>query len=524
MTEPTRAPSAGAAAIRWLALFLVPFAVLVVRHWNWSPSATAGDYAQYLLHARTIVDGRPYGAIGYIYHPAAGLIGPPTLPPGLPLTLAPLVAIGGVHTVLVRLLMIASVVLFAVLAARRLARDMEPWQAALGSALAAYSMEVSLTSVAPLSDPGFAVFVWATILSVDKYGPWTWQRVLGTTALGYAAILYRIAGVALIPGLVLYAWLQRQRLGIRPFVPAILWSASGVIGLAAGYVQLPFSERFANAALDPTEHLRTFARQYRVALFDAEQYPFPAHWNAANDGYHLIASLLVMVGLVILFRRTRRTFLVTLTVTYLLMLLVVPVAEGRYAWPLFPLVGAAMAIGATTLLRRFASSWTARQQAIAGAAPVVLALALSLVGQATRRAPPSLVRHPDARALLTWLAQRGQESPATSPMRVAFYNPRVVTLETGVAAMGLVPRTPPGQLSALDEGRVTHLIWQGAGLGVDSTAGKLPCVQRVADSLPQLYPNRFALEYENRTFRVYRVLPGAHRSDSTNIRINWSDC
>ena len=524
MVEPTRAPSSGAAATRWLALFLVPFAVLVVLHWTWSPSTAAGDYAQYLLHAQAIAEGRPYSATGYIYNPAAGLIGPPNLPPGLPLMLAPLVAIGGVHTPLVRLLMIASVVAFAVLSARRLARDMEPWQAALGSAIAAYAVEASQASVAPISDPGFAVFVWATILAVDKDGAWTWRRVLGVTALGFAAVLYRVAGAALVPALFLFALLQRRRLGFRPFIPTMTWSAAGLIGLAAGLVQLPFSERFARAALDPTEHLRTFARQYRAALFDAELYPFPSDWNWANDAYHLVASLLLVVGLVILFRRTRRAFLVTFTVAYALMLLIAPVAEGRYAWPLYPLVAAAMALGATAIVRRLAPALAPRKQAIVAGAPVVVAFILALAIEAPRRPPASFVRHPDAVALFAWLTQRGQESAATTPMRVAFHNPRVLTLETGVSAMGLVNRTPPGQLSALDRARATHLIWQRTGLGTDSTPGNAPCVQRVADSLPVLYPNRFALAYENRTFRVYRLLPGARSSDSTNVRINWRDC
>jgi hypothetical protein len=348
--------------------------------------------------------------------------------------------------------------------------------------------------------------------------------VLGVTALGFAAVLYRVAGAALVPALFLYSWLERSRLGVRPFIPAAAWSAVGLIGLAAGLVQLPFSERFGNLALDPGEHLRTFARQYRTALFDAELYPFPIDWNLANDVYHLVASLLVLLGLVILFRRAWKTFLATCTVAYCLMLLIAPVAEGRYAWPLYPLVGAAMALGATSVVRRIAPSWAPRTRAIVAAAPVLVMFVLALAIQVQRPAPASFVRHPDAIALFSWIAQRGRESASTTPMRVAFHNPRVLTLETGVPAMGIVPRTPPGQLAALDNARVTHLVWQGSGLGADSVGRRVPCVQRVADSLPVRFPARFALEYQNRTFRVYRVLPGAHSSDSVNVRINWSDC
>jgi hypothetical protein len=102
--------------MRWLAVLLVPFFVLLALRWNWPPSATSGDYAQYLSHARALVEGRPYSDIGYIFQPAASLIGPRNYPPGLAVTLAPVVALGGVHSPLVRLLMLACVVLFVTLA------------------------------------------------------------------------------------------------------------------------------------------------------------------------------------------------------------------------------------------------------------------------------------------------------------------------------------------------------------------------------------------------------------------------
>src|SRR5947209_4817338 len=91
----------------WACASLVPFLILAVHHWSWPPPADAGDYAQYLSHARAIVEGRPYAQIGYLYHPSAWGVGPPAYPPGLPLTLAPAVAIGGIHSGLVRLIMLA---------------------------------------------------------------------------------------------------------------------------------------------------------------------------------------------------------------------------------------------------------------------------------------------------------------------------------------------------------------------------------------------------------------------------------
>lgn len=506
--------------MRWLAVALVPALVLAGLRWDWTPSASSGDYAQYLLHAQAIVDGRAYGDIGYIYHPAASLIGPAILPPGLPLTLAPIVAIGGVHSPLVKLVILASIVLFAGLAAWRLARDVEPWQAALGAALAAYAVTASMGAIAPLSDPGFAALIWATILVADAPGAWSWRRVAGVTALGFAVLGYRMAGVALIPALLLYALVQRRHLGARPFIPALVWSVAGLAALVTGLAGIPFLDRLARSLGDIGEHLATFARQYRIALFDAQLYPFAN--NAANDAYHLVASLLAAVGLAALFWRTRRSFLVAFAAAYVALLLVAPVAEPRYAWPLYPLIGTALVVAVGGIVRRVAAGWPRQRVALVAAAPVVLVLLLTLKADARRTAPPSLVRHADAIALFDWLQER-RDSGDT--LRVAFNNPRVLTLESGVPAMGLAPRTPPGQLAVMLDGRITHLVVQRAGVGPTENRGPAPCVQRTANELPALFPSRFTREYANNTFEVYRLLPGAALpADSTWHSISWTEC
>jgi hypothetical protein len=461
VTSLTRTPESarGVLALRWLALWLVPFLVLLVQHWNWAVPVSSGDYAQYLLHARALVEGRPYTDTGYIYDPAASLIGPPVYPPGLPLTLAPLVALGGVHSVLVRLLMPVSVLLFAALSTWRLAREVEPWQAAVGGAFTAYAIEASLGTLAPLSDPGFAVLVWASVLMVDREGRWTWRRATAVTALGFAAIAYRTAGVALIPALLIYALLRRRTLGTLPFAAPLLWMIAGAAALLAGLVRIPFTDRMARSVDNLGEHIDTFARQYRIAFADAQLYPFA---NAtANDIYHIVASLLALAGLTLLLSRARRTFLGPFAAAYGALLLFAPVAEPRYAWPLYPLVGAALAHGSSVVVRTLARTVARRTQTLLTMLPLVAALLIALVGDLRRAPPASFVMHPDARALFAWLTQ--QDPAAPHRWRVAYINPRVLTLETRVPAMGIVPRTAPGILSAFKRSRATHFVWQGAG-------------------------------------------------------------
>ncbi|MDW8038253.1 MAG: hypothetical protein RMI90_09455 [Thermoguttaceae bacterium] len=55
------------------------------------------DFAQYLMHARNLAEGRPYAQTGYIYHPEYPQLGPPAYPPGTPLLLAPIWKLWGLN-------------------------------------------------------------------------------------------------------------------------------------------------------------------------------------------------------------------------------------------------------------------------------------------------------------------------------------------------------------------------------------------------------------------------------------------
>ena len=42
-----------------------------------TPRIVDGDFSQYILHAKALVEGRPYVATGYIYTPYTSLVSPP---------------------------------------------------------------------------------------------------------------------------------------------------------------------------------------------------------------------------------------------------------------------------------------------------------------------------------------------------------------------------------------------------------------------------------------------------------------
>ena len=108
-----------------IALGLVPFLALVALHWKLEPPAEAGDYALYILHAENLLSGNSYGDTGYLFTPLNWAIGPPAYPPGLPLTIAPLLATGAGLDAL-RLVSVASMIVFLVVAGSYFARHASP--------------------------------------------------------------------------------------------------------------------------------------------------------------------------------------------------------------------------------------------------------------------------------------------------------------------------------------------------------------------------------------------------------------
>ncbi|MEQ1910413.1 MAG: hypothetical protein ABMA15_16445 [Vicinamibacterales bacterium] len=480
----------------WLFAFLIPFAALAVHQWSWGPPALDGDYAQYLLHAKAIIEGRPYSDTGYIFHRDAWSLGPRAYPPGLPLTLVPIVAVAGIHSPLFRLLMIGSTLAFAYLAWRRLAAFVEPWQAAVGAGFAAFVIESHWGLLDPISDPGFAALAWGMILAVDLTTPWSWRRIVTVTLLGGGVLSYRMAGVALIGAFLLCVLARWPKHGGRAAIPLVLWTLGGVGFLLAG-LQVGDLLSLLTGWRGVTANLEMISREYGPSLVVAMLRPTP--YLFINRAYYLLGAIVSLVGLAHMTRHAYRSFLAVGCTLYVLMLVIAPVGEERYLWPLYPVAACALAVGLTHVLQslqRFWPSLPARGVAVAILAVVATA---ALGTEMTRARPDTLVGTPDGEALFSWL----RDAQRATPIRVVVFNPRVVTLETGVPSMGNLERSARGQMRAFADEGITHLIRQ---LGAVSDRP-----QQVANSLPERYPDRFALAYQNSRFQVYHVLPGELR-------------
>lgn len=487
-----RADSAGVVSpqpppwILWL-VALLPFALLAIRQWSFPYGIDAGDYAHYLLHAAALAHLKSYSNIGYIYTTYNPLIGPPAQPPGLPLTLAPIIAVAGANMTLIRLVIVASAVLFIVLSGRYFARQYDLWIGAGVALLLGVSLESQYATSNVLSDLGFCALVWALISVADGARNWSWSRVAAVTLLGLAAMSYRTAGVALVPALILFAILARER---RALVPVALWTTLGmivavVLGSGAAVASL---FRLSLATIVHTVTSNFFS--YRYGFFDAVLYPTP--WRQLNVVYHAFALALLGIGLATAGRRFARTFLASFVIAYTALLLLAPVREARYAWPLLPVFAFLLLLGLWRVCQ-----WAASSDVTARRIPFAIALALSLGAILTdwqRPTPQSLPDMPAVRQLFGEIRDLAKREH----VRVVFVNPRVLTWETGVPAMGTFNAPPDKTLREIESKRITHVVVGDLGLApaYDSSLRRT-----IANA-----PNRFSLVFQDSAFAMYHLL------------------
>ncbi|MBL8962355.1 MAG: hypothetical protein JNJ98_21010 [Gemmatimonadetes bacterium] len=474
------------------ALALMPFLALVLVHWNDLPSRQAGDYAQYLLHAKALAEGRPYDATGYIYTPYAALISPRVQPPGWPLILTPVVSVFGLGLLVPKILVTVAGLLMLAFVMRRMSRDDDPTLLALAIGGSGLALETTYATNSPLSDLPFCAMLWGIVLLADSPRALTWGRTALIAALTVYAVATRIAGVAVFPALLLLAWRRpRDRRVLLALVAAFV--VAGVVGIfVVGPDKVPFMSQMFRSPEVMWGRITAFGDKYRLPFFEATMYPFP--WDLANDGYHLLAMAMVPFGALAFLKRYGQSFLGCLVATYALMILLAPVADARYLWPFWPVLLYWVVAGLRSLVSRLP-----RVAPHATRLALVLGMVV-LAGGFTRGvrtpSPDGLLTDPDVRALFSWV----RDHPEKASLRLMFVRARVLTLATGVPAMGVFQAPDSVIVSELRRTRITHVVVGDARTGHAGAAALKAAVTAM--------PSVFTREYANASFVVYRVVPG----------------
>lgn len=460
--------------------------LLLVMHWPHGPDVSADDHGQYLLHARALLEGRPYTDIGFLHSRYSTLVAPVAEPPGFPVLIAGAFAIGGESLVGVRLILTLALASLALLLLRY-------WRPVAGTGFALFVSAWTVLVIArqhtldvALADLPFIAAWWAVAVLADREELGT-RGALLMAAAGAMAFTFRMAALPLIPAAATM-WLLRprsERLGWG--LQTMAWTAAGaaiMIGMSAGSALGSETLRSpATLVADVLANAGEMIRGTRNGL------PVSPSALAANKAMHALLLALIALGLASQWRLARGRFAVVAAIWYVLMLLALPTRAGRYMWPLYPFLAAGCWFGLEHMRTRLSLSRTLT--------PVLatLLLAAGLARDWRGVAPRTFEGMPEITELRSFFGQ----NPPGANERVAFFSPRQFTWFTGIPSAPLFDAPPDTALAFLREHHIRYLVAGDAGTMAVGSAG--------ADRLAFSAVTGLRPVYQNPTFRVFEVLP-----------------
>jgi 4-amino-4-deoxy-L-arabinose transferase-like glycosyltransferase len=452
------------------------------------------DFAQYILHARNIVEGNPYADTGYLYNPDAAVVGPAAYPPVFPLMLAPLWALFGLNLLPMKVLMVLVFCGALALSTRLMRAALTPLESAAIVLIVGLNPFFWEFKDNVLSDLPFLFFVCLALLvaggAMERLrthpDSTPWWLVLGLGLTLYLAYGTRVAGVALVATVVVFELLTWRRVRRPTLLALVVFSLlAGVqevlIPDVSGYLQqLSFDPREVQSHL--SGNIRSLSAGFGSVWSVGSLSPLSL--AAAVVGFALIGS-----GYVVRFRAGPSVLEVFLPV-YLAVILAWPRGtELRFLIPVIPFSVYYAWVG----LRRVRLPDSLQRGRTLAAIVLVGAV---LVFYATRyrtleRGPiASGLAAADTQALLAFV----RNDTSTSDV-VVFRRPRAMVLFTGRRSGPYAPG--PGHEDVSDYLNDVH-----ADLVVSA-----PQDQRFWTALAAQNPESLTRVFQNPTYSAYRVGP-----------------
>jgi len=292
------------------------------------------DFAMFIHHAQNIVERRPYADTGYVYNPAVAVYGPRTYPPVFPILMTPLYRLFGLNLMPMKM----EIILFFVMT---LAVLFPLWHRDLGTgytlaliAILGFNPVFWAAKDSVLSDLPFLQFFYSAVALVqgsprDGKRWWLWAALVGTIL--HLALGTRTAGIALLPGLVLYDLLRYRRI---TRLTGIALAVCGVLALMqnhfikpvpAGYLEQVRLITWHTVLLNVVGYSRVLAGFWTASVRNTFSFALLA-----------IVALLTLAG--VFFQRKRGfTIVEAFLVPYLCVILLWPFSAGiRIAFPFVP--------------------------------------------------------------------------------------------------------------------------------------------------------------------------------------------
>jgi hypothetical protein len=295
------------------------------------------DFALYLLHARNLVEGRPYADTGYLYNPHYASIGPPTYPPVTPALLAPVYALAGPNLEALKLAMVAGFTAFLAVAYLLFRRTLSPARSALVVALLGlngFSFQAANTIG---SDEFFLVFLYAALLLFERADDAAedsrtqWLLAIGAAVAAWLAFGTRSLGVLVLVALAIRELIARRRIG-RPALGAMaLFAALALTQTLLVHSDRHYLDQLGGGPGLLLQHAAWYAE--RLAAFWSN-----GRWRLPALLLTGAALLLAVIGFVRQVRTRRAGICEVFALLYLAVILLWPSYEAeRYLYPVIPL-------------------------------------------------------------------------------------------------------------------------------------------------------------------------------------------
>lgn len=385
--------------------------------------ATSTDWAMYVMHARNILNGRPYSETGYVQQPEIPYMGSNSYPSGYPLLLLPVYAVAGFNVRAFKILSDLALALSLLPIFFYARRYLSPLSAllvvlALGFGAQYVGGHDNIASDGPFQAVSYAailLLLWIYDGSKDVSGGWRWGVPAGAMiALGY---LIRPVGMALLVAVVLYDLLRRRR------VSSFLATAVGtlaVVLLANNFLfhkDAAYKDQFVYSPIAIAKHA--------VAYLGYISYVFQS--PVSNVFRYLMwipSMILALVGLWEIIKRRSLTVVEFYWPVMAGVLCLYWIPNSRYLMPILPVYLVYMFIGARVLLDKVPEP---RRLAAAIAATVLLFLAPAAnVIHYKSYKTPSLIGSAEFDQMCQEVKARTGDSDS-----LIFWNPRVMALYTG---------------------------------------------------------------------------------------------
>lgn len=312
------------------------------------------DFAMYVSHARNIVEGRPYAQTGYLFN-AACPVSPRMYPPVFPLLLTPLVKLFGLNLMPMKLEQVFLFVLALAAVYLLWQEDLGPKYALAVVAILGFSPHFWAAKDNVLSDLPFMLFFYiATVLVLgaprDGRSWWRWAISIGVVL--YLAIGTRMAGVALIAGLLLYDGFKRRRI-----------TRLTVVSLSTCAVLLLVQSRFIGLGFNSYDG--HFHATLHTVANHIISYPrtLAGFWVASRHNlysFFLLAVLAVLTAIGAVFRyKQGLTIVEAFLVPYFGLAVLWPFSPGiRIVFPLLPWIVFLAILGFRTLAEKLVPKHT----------------------------------------------------------------------------------------------------------------------------------------------------------------------